>query len=202
VKTVAVELADGTRATYPVKDNGFARNVPARPVRVEWTAPGGEAEHMDFMHAPAFRAEDFYPQLKRPETPDDAFEGLPGARLIAHSGDTRAWLVPRLGAVCLVVKTGTAQASGCRHKAGDVRRPLIVATGDPRVLAIAFPGGASRVTLDGRPRSGDSLLVAGDGEHVLRYRDPAREPQTERLPSGAFTLHARPEPPTAIPPAG
>jgi hypothetical protein len=205
VEEVTLILADGSSATYPVRDNGFARDVPDRPVRLEWTAPDGEVAHTDFMAAPPFAAEDFYPELKRPETPQDALDGLPGARLIEQSGDARAWLVPRLGSVCLVVRIGGAEASGCRHKVADVRRPLIVALerpNGPHALAIAFPHGASRISLDGRAQQGSSILLTGitNGDHTLRYRSPARHPMTDRLPGGgSFTLHARPEPPTAIP---
>ena len=36
---------------------------------------------------------------------------LPGSRLLVQTADTRAWLVPRLGAVCLVVRSGGARAA-------------------------------------------------------------------------------------------
>src|SRR5262249_20697223 len=101
----------GTSGTYPVATNGFARDAPSRPARLEWRAPDGTAQHADFFHAPAFRAQDFYPVLARKATTKDALPGLPGARLILQKGPASAWLVPRRGAVCLVLHAGTAQAS-------------------------------------------------------------------------------------------
>ena len=35
-------------STHPVKTNGFARDVPARPVRLAWTAPNGTAQSLGF----------------------------------------------------------------------------------------------------------------------------------------------------------
>jgi hypothetical protein len=153
VHEVTLTLANGEQATYPVKDNGFARDVPARPARLDWIAPDGEAKSQQFLRAPAVRAEDFYPALKRAPTPQDALDGRPGAWLVARSGNARAWLVPRLGAVCLVLNASGAQASGCRRKVADVRYPVIVALHG--AIAITFPRGATRITVDGRPRAGD-----------------------------------------------
>jgi hypothetical protein len=48
VRTVTLTLANGDTNTYPVKTNGFARDVPARPVRLAWTAPNGTAQSLDF----------------------------------------------------------------------------------------------------------------------------------------------------------
>jgi hypothetical protein len=198
VHEVTLTLANGTRATYPVKDNGFARAVPARLARLDWIAPDGKAMSQQLSRAPAFRADDVYPALKRAPTPHDALDGLPGARLVAQSGDARAWLVPRLGAVCLVLNANGAQASGCRRKVADVRYPVIVALHS--AIAIAFPRGATRVSVDGRPRASDAFLLTDGAPHTLRYRDPARQPRTDRLPAPSrFALHARLEPPTAIP---
>lgn len=214
VDELTLSLADGSRTTYPVRGNVFIRSIPARAVVLEWRAPDGQAERIDFPHAPAARAQDFYRVFKRTATPADELDGLADARLVAKADNVRAWLVPRLGSVCLVVRSGDTQASGCRHKVGDVRRPLIVGFNPNgaahRVVAIAFPQFIKRVETPGSTSvSGTDalLLLDGDGPRTLRYVEPGGGPRTDRFPAGgaAFTLHARPEAPTAIaaqPPIG
>jgi|GEM_PF-5022498 len=206
VRSVRLTLADGSVGSYPIRTNGFARDVPTRVVLVEWRAPDGTSQRMAFAHAPAFRAQDFYAAFQRPATPADALDGLPDARLIAEAGDARAWLVPRLGAVCLVVRVGAAQGSGCRQRVADVHTPLVVGVpvaGSRRVVAAAFARQSSGISLTpaATTRTSDALLtLTGAGAQLLRYRNPARERGSDTFPAGAgaFTLHARPEPPTAI----
>ena len=48
VREVTLTLENGDTSTYAVKTNGFARDVPARPVRLAWTAPNGTAQSLDF----------------------------------------------------------------------------------------------------------------------------------------------------------
>ena len=47
VRQVTLTLENGDTSTYPVETTGFARDVPARPVRLAWTAPNGTAQSLD-----------------------------------------------------------------------------------------------------------------------------------------------------------
>jgi hypothetical protein len=50
VRQVTLTLENGDTSTYAVKTNGFARDVPARPVRLAWTAPNGTAQSLELPH--------------------------------------------------------------------------------------------------------------------------------------------------------
>jgi hypothetical protein len=50
VRQVTLTLENGDTSTYAVKTNGFARDVPARPVRLAWTAPNGTAQSLEVPH--------------------------------------------------------------------------------------------------------------------------------------------------------
>ena len=76
--------------TRPVRDNGFAIDVPARPTKLQWTAPDGTPQQNQYHAAPGFKAADFYSVLKRPEQPGDALDGLAGARRLLKFGDAIA----------------------------------------------------------------------------------------------------------------
>jgi hypothetical protein len=213
VKAVRLTLEDGTVAEYPVRANGFARDVKRRAARLEWTAPDGTKQMQTFAPAPAFRAEDFYGVLKRPATPADVLRDLPGARLIASHDGVRAWLVPRLGAVCLVVHDGNREVGGCRHKVADVRRPLIVAIGPEdrsrRTIVAAFPDIIKRVRIDRRDpdrtslrRTTGNVVVIEEAADVVavRYRVERQESTIQGLPAStwSYVANARAEPPERV----
>jgi hypothetical protein len=195
VESVTLTLENGDRGTYPVKDNGFARDIPARAVTLEWRAPDGTPQRSDLPAAPDFRASDFYSVLARREQPADRFEGLPGARLLVEGDGAKAWLVPRKGAVCLVLDADGLKTSGCRRNVADVRTPLIVALPSRRhVIAVAYPDYLRSVTVvpAGVPTvAGDNGLLILDGQLArgLRYRGKR----------GPLKPAARAEWPTAIP---
>ena len=191
VDEVTLTLADGSSATYPVTTNGFTRDIPARAVRLEWRAPDGKPEKIDFHAAPAFRAQDFYSELDGPG--EDAIAGLPGSRRIMGDGSTWVILVPRRGAVCLVVQNGSREASGCRRKVADVRDPLVVGLdlgGGRRAIAAAFANGFSRIEIgpdDGLKgqHTDKVLLVTDDGRagpdaELPQPRPHGREPGAPR----------------------
>ncbi len=212
VSEVTVTLENGDRDTYPVANNGFARDVPERPARLEWVAPDGKPDSISFTAAPAFAAKDFYSALQRPPAAGDKLGGLPGSRLVLRSDAAKAWLVPRLGAVCLVVQVqgDPSRGSGCRHKVADVRRPLIVALPGPgggRVVVAAFPNGAKNFALSptagvaGKTDNAGVLAFTDGGEaRTLRYISPARNRFSDKLPAGTggFVLNARAEPPETL----
>ena len=172
----------------------------------------GKPDSISFTAAPAFAAKDFYSALQRSPASGDKLAGLPGSRLVLRSDAAKAWLVPRLGAVCLVVQVqgDPSRGSGCRHKVADVRRPLIVALPGPgggRVVVAAFPNGAKDFTLS--PATG----VAGKTETRACWRSPTaarlgrsatsapRETAfSDKLPAGTggFVLNARAEPPETL----
>jgi hypothetical protein len=172
-----VQLGTDAPVRAPVTTNGLIVDVPKWPVRVTW--PGGEFFSRGVGAVP--RAEDYFSVLKRPEQPSDQLDGLPGARLLVDRDGARAWIVPRLGTVCLVVKTagvrGERTVSGCRQNLPDTRFPLIVAAplGQHHVVAALFPDGA---------RPGPIVLIE-DERSVLRYTDPDGETRTEQLPARA-----------------
>jgi hypothetical protein len=210
VREVTLTLADGSSRTYPVENNGFARDVPARPAKLAWIAPDGSAQAHEYHAAPAFRAADFYSVLKRPERPGDALDGLPGARRLLQDGEAVAWLVPRDGAVCLVLEVKDARASGCRHKVADVRFPLVVALpSEPeRIVAAAFPDAAERISvlpaITPRRAQNALLITRGETARALRWKISSPDPpRTETLPAGedGFVLHARDERPESLPEA-
>jgi hypothetical protein len=164
---------------------------------------------MTFPAAPTFRAADFYSVLQRPERVGDSLDGLPGARRLLATGDAAAWLVPRDGAVCLVLKVNDARASGCRHTVADVRSPLIVALpAEPeRIVAAAFPDAVEHIgVIPGaaatrRARNG-LIITQGETARKLRWKISSPDPpRTEALPAGRdrFILHARDERPEDIP---
>ncbi|MDA0158643.1 hypothetical protein OM076_00080 [Solirubrobacter ginsenosidimutans] len=208
VAEATVTLADGSTVTRPVKDNTFALDVPARPTKLQWTAPDGRPQQNEYHAAPGFKASDFYSVLKRPEQPGDALDGLPGARRLLNLEDATAWLVPRKSAVCLVLDVDGRRASGCRHKVGDVRFPLVVAlAGTPeRIVAAAFPDAAEHIQVlpaVRSARSSNALIIAqGQTAQRLRWKISSPDPpRTETLPPGdaGFVLHARAESPSSIP---
>jgi hypothetical protein len=176
---LALALPDGVDAVtvggrrVPVRTNGLILDVDTWPVRVTW--PGGEFFSRGIGTIP--RAEDYFAVLKRPEQPSDQLDGLPGARLLVDRDGVRAWIVPRRGTVCLVVRSvvarGERTVSGCRQNLPDTRFPLIVAApkGQFRVVAVLFPDGASK-----------HFELIEDETTELRYTDPAGEARTERLP--------------------
>lgn len=213
VRQVRLTLADGTSATYPVRDNGFARMLRSRATLLEWTAPDGKPESIRFHPAPAFKAADFWPALRRPARAGDDLRGLPGARRVGEGDELGAWLVPRRGAVCLVVAYRGSEVSGCRRKVADVRRALVVGVGpedrSARTIVAAFPHGIKRISVvrfDRTERFPLSLpsLVIRDGLDVdaLRYRSPGGGTSTDRMPASAtaFVLNSSNEPPEKIPP--
>ena len=162
----------------------------------------GTAQKLELHAAPAFKAADFYSVLKRPEQPGDAFGSNHGARRLVEFGAATAWLVPRDGAVCLVLEVKDQRVSGCRHKVADVRYPLVVALpAEPeRIIAAAFPDAAKDISVRPVVNSGRSLnvLIIREGEQAkqLRWKISSPDPQrTETLPPGkaGFILHAREE---------
>jgi hypothetical protein len=46
IRQVTLTLENGDRRTYAVKNNGFALDLPARPVRLAWTTPKGTAQSL------------------------------------------------------------------------------------------------------------------------------------------------------------
>ena len=48
VRKVTLTLENGDTNAYAIKTNAFTRDVPARPVRLAWTAPNGTAQSLDF----------------------------------------------------------------------------------------------------------------------------------------------------------
>jgi hypothetical protein len=161
---------------------------------------------------PTPRAADFYSVLKRPAGPDDAVRGLAEARKLVQLGHATAYLVPRRGAVCLVVQWHDQNVSGCRHKLADVRYPLVVALpgrpdrGDPqRLIAAVFPDTARNISVIPAvrsARSGNALLIAeGDTAQLLRWQIRSQAPPRTLTfpPGGGFMLHAREESPASIP---
>ena len=212
VRSVRLTLENGDVGTYPVTTNGFARDLPARPVKLEWTAPDGSAQSSEFHAAPTPRAQDFYSVLKRPAKPGDAVNGLPARTLVTlDDAHATASLVPRQGAVCLVLHAKYAHVSGCRHNVADVRYPLVVAVprqrGEPeRIVAVVFPDAAKNIRVIPPVRSARSqnalLLAQGETATTLRWQTSSTDPpRTETLPSGngGFVLHAREESPSSIP---
>src|SRR5262249_44777844 len=141
--------------------------------------------------------------LKRPAKPGDALENLPGARLLAEGDGAKAWLVPRKGAVCLVLDADGIQRSGCREKVFDVRTPLIVAipSGTREVIAVAYtdsrrplpapPAGVQSVAADN-----GLLILDGRQARALKYHGT-----TQKLPgaNAGYIGNAKAEWPTAIP---
>ena len=73
--------------------------------------------------------------------------GYRAPRRLLKFGDAIAWLVPREGAVCLVLDVDGKRASGCRRKVADVRYPLVVALAaqPERIVAAAFPDAAEQI---------------------------------------------------------
>jgi hypothetical protein len=178
------------------------REIPANSRTPAPTVPG----------KPTPRAADFYSVLTRPAGPDDSVRGLAEARKLVQLGHATAWLVPRRGAVCLVLQFQDRNVSGCRHKLADVRYPLVVALpgrpdrGDPqRVIAAVFPDTAKNISVIPAVRSvrsGNALLIAeGDTAQLLRWRVSSRAPLRTLTfpPGGGFMLHARETSPASIP---
>jgi hypothetical protein len=181
-----------------------------------WRAPDGGQAKLELTHAPPFRAADFYSVLKRAEAPSDHLDRAPGARRLATAGPLDAWLVPRRGAVCLVVRSQDGDVSACRRKVADVRTPLIVGVGPSdrsrRAIVAAFPDAIKRVTVEHGPDSASKAIVANtllvaDAKAVvgLRYSAPGSrgaERHFDRFPQSAwsFVLNAVPTQPFSIPP--
>jgi hypothetical protein len=182
---------------------GPDRELPASPPTPSPTVAGTATP----------RAADFYSVLKRPATHDDAVRGLFEARRLAQLGHATAWLVPRRGAVCLVLQFQDSNVSVCRHNVADVRYPLVAALpgrpdrGEPqRVIAAVFPDTAKNISVFPSvrsARSGNALIIGeGDIAQYLRWQTSSDSPPRTLSfpPGGRFVLHAREESPASIPP--
>jgi hypothetical protein len=204
VEEVELQLVSGAVERVPVEDNAIARRVESRVARLSWTAPDGTPQKLDLHGAPAFDPADFYSVLRRPARAGDELDGSPTARLVAERDGARAWLVPRDGQICLAVRSPSsppAAVEGCRAKVADVRRAIIVivpgVSGD-RIAFAAFPNAGG--TQPGDP--GSLTLLRGDTHEDLeirdntaafdaedldeiRYRNPAGDLVTDRLPASA-----------------
>jgi hypothetical protein len=207
VREAELTLDDGQTLRIRVRNNAFARKVRSRVAAMRWVAPDGKPEKLTFTGEPGFDPADFYSILKRPERPTDRLEGAPGARLATRAGDAKVYVHSDLGAICVrlsLPKPGDlALVGGCRRKAGDVRRGLIVVVEvarGRRLLTGAFPDGVSSVELlrsagNRRLPVKDNVMPIVDAEGVsaLRYVSPGRTTVIDRIPrsSGPVVLNAR-----------
>ena len=85
-----------------------------------------------------------------------------------------AWLIPRRGAVCLViVRAGKGPRSACRHQLDDTRHPIVLAM-EHRIV-VAFPDGQRPLSVEPTDRHGftfDAMLIRNGEEAInIRYRD-------------------------------
>jgi hypothetical protein len=130
VREVTVTLENGDRHAYPVATNGVVLDrLPAPATYAEWVARDGSRRSVGFESE---RFDDLYRALRAPGAPDGDLPGFPGSRKVLGADSASVWLVPRKGAICLVVQIKNRQASGCM-----VRR-LDAITGP---LVVSLPGG-------------------------------------------------------------
>ena len=136
------------------------------------------------------------------ERPADRLDDLPGARRIVSDPEVDAWLVPRRDAVCLLVRAGEDQNSGCRRNLGDTRFPIVVSV-EHRIVA-AFPDRLRPLSVEPPPATAirSNALLIRDGDvrrqlHLPRQCGPARgapagpeELRPERRPDVAAGPHA------------
>ena len=198
VKTVRITTPGSKPFTLEAAD-ALAVTFGDGSRRLEWTAPDGtpRADHIYWGDAATS-----WGRFWDVERPADHLDDLPGARRIVSDPKVDAWLVPRRGAVCLVVRAGEDQNSGCRRNLGDTRFPIVVSV-EHRIVA-AFPDRLRPLSVEPPSRhsiSSNALLIR-DGDYAVSftYRDGAG-PREVRLPEQKdFVLHADPMSPLDLMP--
>jgi hypothetical protein len=122
VREVTVTLENGDRHAYPVTVNGVVLDHLAAPAAyAEWDAGDGSRRRVGFESE---RFDDLYRALRAPGA---GLPGFPGSRKVLGANATSVWLVPRKGAICLVVQIKNRQASGCMVRRLDaINGPLVV----------------------------------------------------------------------------
>jgi hypothetical protein len=206
VRSVSLILANGDERTVPVVDNGVVVDLPSAVVRANWTAPDGRARGADYPGATG--AAKAFAVLRTPEQTGGELPGLPGSRLALSTGAVKAWLVPRRGAICLVVQIKDRSTAGCRPIA--IHAPMLVALpggAGGRVVVAAYPDAITGVSV--APKAG--LANAAYSANVLLWSDGG-EPRTLRYVTHdgpvrrnvptfmrAFPFNARAQDPKTLP---
>lgn len=165
-------------APFTVSRNLVVFTAPAGGGRLDWIAPDGTRANLVARDPKDPRS--YYPRLNEPERAADRLDPLLGGarQLIADEArDVHAWLVPRRATICLVVRTGDGERSGCRP-GNDVAKPLVVsAPARPQTVVVAaFP--VNLLPLEVTPATArstigaDGLLVLDGADLVaFQYRD-------------------------------
>jgi hypothetical protein len=182
VREVTVTLENGDRHAYPVVTNGIVLDrLPAAAAYAEWVARNRNRARVPFDNG---RFDDLYTVLRAPGEPEGDLPGFPGSRGVLRANATSVWLVPRKGAICLVVQIKNRQASGCMVRRLDaITGPLVVSmpggVGGRVVVAASsdrLPNLAlrSHAGIDQLSSSGGVLLWSdGGGRRVLDFGAPS-----------------------------
>lgn len=198
VKTVRITTPGSKPFTLEAAD-ALAVTFGDGSRRLEWTAPDGTPRTDHIYWGDAATSWGRFWDVERPA---DHLDDLPGARRIVSDPKVDAWLVPRRGAVCLVVRAGEDQNSGCRRNLGDTRFPIVVSV-EHRIVA-AFPDRLRPLSVEPPSRHSiqSNALLIRDGDYAVSftYRDGAG-PREVRLPEQKdFVLHADPMSPLDLMP--
>ena len=181
VQAVTVTLQSGERLTFPVTTNGAAGELSSSLVALEWVAPDGQAQRIDYRSAKPLQASDIYSALRRPARAGEELVAA-GARELLRANSVRAWLAPQGSGLCLIVRVKAREARRCRARIGATDPPLIVAVrggGGGRVAVAAFQDRitgfnlAPEAGIDRATKTYGAMIWADGGERrTLRYETP------------------------------
>ncbi|MDA0167801.1 hypothetical protein OJ998_01780 [Solirubrobacter taibaiensis] len=198
VRTVRITTPGFKPFTLEAAD-ALAVTLGSRSTRLEWVAPDGtpRADHLYGRDAAAH-----WGRFWDAERPADHLDDLPGARRIVSDRKVDAWLVPRRNAVCLVVRSGNDQNSGCRRNLGNSSFPIVVSV-EHRIVA-AFPDRLRPLSVEPPSRhsnQSNALLIRdGDDAVTFTYRDTAGVREVRLPDQKDFVLNADPMSPLDLMP--